>query len=305
MDSNTINPSQHIAPQGLPALEKQLERLLRDPNALRNDATYGKPWSDAENEAHAWVTHQQQTISQELVARGLAMSGRAQQRLILEIPFESAEKKVEGFLEARRCVLARLVEVRRFLDEQSTPSERIARHHREIARFESILGIDDHGVRQVEGDEEYGPVLRLVKQIYRAVEGPVRSNAGMIVPRTGDRNLQGFADSLIRNAKDYVASSCGKATAELLREIQGRLEEERLLLTRAVSQSEKPQPGSMEPNRNDDACSIDHLDETKKWFTKKKVPAIALFFIVVIIGVAAFLDAFDTIGDRIARLFNE
>ena len=200
MDSNTMNPSQHIAPQGLPALEKQLERLLRDPNALRNDAIYGKPWSDAENEAHTWVSREQQRITEELAAHGVAMSGRAQQRLILEILFESAEKKVEGFLEARRCVLARLVEVRRFLDEQSTPSERIAQHHRQIARFEDILGINDHGVRHVEEDEEYGPALHLIRQGYHDVEGPVCSNAGMIVPRTGSTLVNPARLARLRNS---------------------------------------------------------------------------------------------------------
>ena len=287
-----INPSEHIAPQGLPVLEKQLERLLRNPNALLTHELYGKPWSDAVNEAGSWVDREQRTIKLQLAENVLARSGHVERRLALEIPFEAAERRVAGFLESRHCVLDRLAEVRRILDEQSAPSERTARHQREIARFERILGIDDHGVRHVEEDEEYGPTFHLVKKLYRDVQGRVRSNVGRLAANQRGGKLRDFADSLLREAKEFCWSYSGKANAELLREIQSRLEHERQLLTQAAK------PTAAQP--------VNHYNQLKErvsgWFTKWKVPAAIILIVgAIVLGVTGlddFLDALEGIGRR-------
>jgi hypothetical protein len=289
MDKPAMNQMDEVTPQGLPVLEEQLESLLRNPNALRNDPLYGKHWCDAENEAHSWVNREYKAVSQHLAAHGLRSSGRTDRRVILEIPFEGAEKRVLGFLEARRLVLSRLQEIRAELDMSRSPSERTQRHQREISRFERILRTNGRGVGRTENDEEYGPVLCSIEEAYRAVAASVRNNATKLGAGANVSKHEDFVNALLRDADDSYRTYRGKANVELLREVQSRLEHEQSRLSQSVT------PPSPQP--------VNRFEQLKGFLLRYWILAVVFLLFLVIIALDQFLDAFEGMTTRVLDLF--
>lgn len=149
---------------GFQNLIRHLEELLRDPHALRSDAIYGKPWTDAENEARSQFDRTKTDVANELARCNLAWSGRAAERTF-RAQFEAVKQGLMGLLDARRLILARRDELRRMLKSE----EQQMWLQEEIARLEK-------GVRGLRADAEYELLLRRVDDAFAGAERVVRRN---------------------------------------------------------------------------------------------------------------------------------
>jgi hypothetical protein len=166
---------------------------------------------------------------------GWSRSGITDKKVLLQIPFERTKKQIEGFLEARRCVIERLSEIMASIDATLGTRARINRHVHEIQRFERVLG---HSTcqRTLMDDVEYDPALRVVRTTFERTSQYVqqcaakRTNSNYQLPA---KFLNSLPDESTRIRDDQIAS----VTAKLIREAETRLEMERMLLTKAQHDS--------------------------------------------------------------------